>query len=47
MKRYKVKIGYMVEFDINAKNKKEAEEVAWFEFDKSSPHEPEIDIRRI
>jgi len=44
MKKYKVKIGYEVSFEIHAKNKKEAEEIAWFEFDMSQPHEPEIEI---
>jgi hypothetical protein len=47
MKRYKIKIGYIVKFEINAENKEEAEELAWFEFDQSQPHEPEIDIKEI
>lgn len=34
MKKYKVKIGYIVSFDMYAKNKKEAKELAWFEFDQ-------------
>jgi len=34
MKRYKIKIGFTVSFEIFAENKKEAEECAWFEFDQ-------------
>lgn len=47
MKKYLIKIGYTVKFDIAAKNRKEAEEYAWFEFDQSQPHEPEIEIEEI
>jgi len=47
MKKYKVEIGYKVEFEIIAKNKKEAEEYAWFEFDQSQPHEPELEIKEV
>lgn len=47
MKKYKVKIGYEVSFMINARNKKEAEEYAWFKFDQSQPYEPEINIEEI
>jgi len=43
MKKYKVKIGYEVEFEINADTKKEAEEYAWFYYDQAMP-EPEIEI---
>jgi len=45
MKKYKVSIGYTVTFEINAKNKKEAREFAWFEFDQSQPYEPKIEIK--
>jgi hypothetical protein len=47
MKKYKVKIGYIIELDIDAKNKEEAKELAWFEFDQSQPHEPEIEINEV
>lgn len=47
MANYKVKIGYTVEFNIKASNKKEAEEIAWFQFDESAPYEPEIEIKSI
>lgn len=46
MKKYKVKIGYVATFDISAKNKKEAEEYARFEFDQTQPHD-EIEITEI
>lgn len=47
MKKYKVEIGYFVKFEISANNKKEARELAWFQFDQSAPHEPEIDLQEI
>jgi hypothetical protein len=45
MKKYKVKIGYFLTFEITAKDEKEAAELAWFEFDQSAPHEPEIEVK--
>ncbi len=36
MNKYKVKISYTVfNMEVTAKNKKEAEEYAWFEFEQS------------
>jgi hypothetical protein len=46
MPKYRVKIGYQIEFEVTAKDKKEAVEYAWFEFDESQP-QPEIDIQEI
>jgi len=47
MKKFKVEIGYSVSFTVIAKNKEEAEEFAWFEFDQTEPHEPEIELKEI
>ena len=48
MKKYKIKIGYEVSFEINAKNKKEAEEYGWFEFDQwHKENDVEMDIKEI
>ena len=47
MKLYTVKIGYEVIINMWAKNKKEVEERAWFNFDQLQPHEPKIKIKEI
>jgi len=44
MKKFTVKIGYIITMDINAENKEEAEDIAWNVYDEQTP-EPEIDIK--
>jgi hypothetical protein len=44
MKKYEVKIGYTITMDIDAKSKKEAEEIAWQVYDEQQP-EPAIYIK--
>jgi len=46
MKTYKVKIGYTMEFEVTAENRKEAEEYAWFEYDQQDT-EPKMKIKEI
>ncbi len=46
MKKYKIKIGYMISFDVNASNKEEAEDIAWNVYDEQVP-EPKILIKEI
>lgn len=48
MKKYEVKIGYTILMKISAIDEKEAEEIAWFEFDCIEPPvEPMIAIKEV
>jgi hypothetical protein len=46
MKKYQVKIGYTIGFEMNAETKEEAEALAWQVYDEQTP-EPKIKIREI
>jgi len=46
MKKYEVKIGYTITMNIDAKNKKEVEDLAWQVYDEQQP-QPEIYIKEI
>ena len=46
MRKYKIKIGYIISFEVNAKNKNEAKEIAWHVYDEQVP-EPKINIKEI
>lgn len=47
IKKYKIKYGFMTEFEVEAENKEEAEERALNRIYEADPQEPEIDIEEI
>lgn len=47
MKTYKIKYGFITEFEIEAKDEKEAQEQAYMRIYESDPLEAEMDIKEI